>query len=211
MHDFALYIVKLAENLGYTGIFIMMVIESSFIPFPSELAMIPAWYLASIGKMNFSLALLVWTFWAIVWATINYIIAYKLWEKVILKLIKKYGKYFLIEEKHYKQAENYFLKHWSITIFLARFIPAIRQIISLPAWAFQMNYKKFFIYTWIWAWIWNLILMWIWYIAWKNQELIKQYSNQALIGVLFFWTIILVIYIYYHKNLNKNTTKEKVE
>ncbi len=209
MHELALYIVKLAENLGYTGIFIMMVIESSFIPFPSELAMIPAWYLASIWKMNFSLALLIWTFWAIVWATINYILAYKLWEKIILKLIKKYGKYFLIKEKHYKQAENYFLKHWSITIFLARFIPAIRQIISLPAGAFQMNYKKFFIYTWIWAWIWNLILMLIWYIAWKNQELIKQYSHQALIWILIFWIIILIIYIYYNKKLNKNTTQTK--
>jgi membrane protein DedA with SNARE-associated domain len=162
MHNIIIYIVSIAEQLWYTGIFFMMVLESSFIPFPSEVAMIPAWFLAFKWEMNFLLALLVWTFWAIIWATINYFIAYKLWEKIILKLIKKYWKYFLIKEEHYKKSENYFLKHWSITIFLARFIPAIRQLISLPAGAFQMNYKKFFIYTWIWALIWNLILMVIW-------------------------------------------------
>jgi membrane protein DedA with SNARE-associated domain len=203
MHEFINYIINTVWNLWYTWIFFMMVLESSFIPFPSEVAMIPAWFLVFKWEINFSLALLVWTFWAIIWATINYFIAYKLWEKIILKLIKKYWKYFLIKEEHYKKSENYFLKHWSITIFLARFIPAIRQLISLPAGAFQMNYKKFFIYTWIWALIWNLILMIIWYIAGQNQELIKQYSQKALILVLIFSLIVIFFYI---RN-NKRTTK----
>jgi len=200
MHEFINYIVNIADQLWYFWIFIMMVLESSFIPFPSEVAMIPAWYLASIWKMNFFLALFYWTFWAIVWATINYYIAFKLWEKIILKLIKKYGKYFLIKEEHYKKAENYFLNHWPITIFLARFIPAIRQIISLPAWAFEMNYRKFFIYTILWAWIWNFILMIIWYVAWKNQDLIKQYSNKALILALLFVLIIWTVYYFIQKS-----------
>jgi len=204
MHELAMYIVNIAENLWYLWIFIMMVVESSFIPFPSELAMIPAWYLASIWKMDFWLALFIGTFWAIIWATINYIIAFKLWEKVILKLIKKYWKYFFIKEEHYKKSEDFFIKHWSITIFLARFIPAVRQLISLPAWAFQMNYRKFFIYTWIWAGIWNLILMTIGYIAGENQELIKQYSNQALIWILIFSLVIITIYLL----KNKKTTQK---
>jgi len=204
MHEFVNYIVNTIGDLWYLWIFLMMVIESSFIPFPSEVAMIPAWFLAFKWEMSFWLALLVWTFWAIIWATINYFIAYKLWEKVILKLIKNYWKYFLIKEEHYKKSENYFLKHWNITIFLARFIPAIRQLISLPAWAFQMNYKKFFVYTWIWAFLWNLILMSIWYLAGQNQELIKQYSHQALIGIFIFSIIIIVIYIQKNK---KTTTK----
>ena len=191
MHQIIDFIVNTAESLGYTWIFLMMVLESSFFPFPSEVAMIPAGYLASQWKMDFSLALLVWTFWALIWATINYFLWYYLWEKIIKNLIHKYWKYFLIKEEHYNKAENYFQNHWIITIFLARFISVIRQLISLPAGVFRINFKKFFIYTWIGAGLWNLALMLIWYIAWENKELISQYSKELL-----FWWIFLIIIIW---------------
>jgi membrane protein DedA with SNARE-associated domain len=205
MHEYIEIIVKTVWDMWYLGIFLMMVIESSFIPFPSELAMIPAWFLAFKWELDFWFALLIWTFWAIIWASINYFLAYFLWEKIILKLIKKYWKYFFIKEEHYQKSENYFVNHWSITIFLARFIPAVRQLISLPAWAFKMNYKKFFIYTWVWAWIWNLILMTIWYIAGQNQELIKQYTNKTLLIILLL--SIILIYWYTKFNINKKNSK----
>jgi len=182
----------------------MMVLESSFIPFPSEVAMIPAWYLASIWKMSFLIALVAWTAWALIWAVINYFLAYYLWEKVIVKLVRKYWKFFFIKESHYKKSENYFLEHWMITIFLARFITIVRQLISLPAWAFKINFRKFFIYTWIWAWLWNLWLMVIWYIAGENKELISKYSFELLFG----WILVILIgwaaYIYIN-NTKKNT------
>ena len=193
------WLVGMILDLGYLGIFLLMAIESSFIPFPSEVAMIPAWYLASIWKISFLWALAVWTFWALVWATINYYIWYKLWEKSVLKLINKYGKYFLIKTEHYVKSENYFLKHWIITIFLARFITVIRQLISLPAWVFEVNFKKFFIYTWVWAWLWNLALMTIWYIAWENKELIKEYSFELVIWGIITIISIWTIYIYLNK------------
>ncbi len=199
MHEIINTIVNFSSDLWYTWIFIMMVIESSFIPFPSEIAMIPAWYLSSIWKMNFSIALIVWTFWAIIWASINYILWYYLWDKTINKLIKKYWKYFLITKQHYETTEKYFEKHWSITTFLARFITVVRQLISLPAWVFKMNFAKFFFYTWLWAWLWNLILMTIWYIAWENKELIAEYSYEILIGSVFFILIIANIYYYLYK------------
>ncbi len=205
MHEFVNYVVQLVGNMWYIWIFIMMVLESSLIPFPSEIAMIPAWYLSCTWELNFYISLFVWTFWAIIWATINYIIAFKLWEKLTLSFIRKFWKYFLINEKHYRKAENYFLKHWNITIFSARFIPGIRQIISLPAWSFEMNYRKFFFYTMIWAWIWNFILMVIGYIAWKNKDLIKQYTNSALFYSIIFLIIIISIYIYYN---NKKRIKD---
>ena len=202
MHEIINTIVNIADQLWYVWIYIMMVLESSFFPFPSEVAMIPAWYLSSTWQMNFSIALLVWTFWALTWATINYILGFYLWDKVIHKLIKKYWKYFLITTKHYDLTENYFQKHGSITTFLARFITIVRQLISIPAWVFKMNFSKFFFYTWLWAWIWNLALMTIWYIAWENKELIKEYSFQILV-----WTIIFVILaanIYYYLHIRKN-------
>jgi len=195
------FIVNWVSNLGYSGIFIMMVLESSFIPFPSEVAMIPAWYLASIWKMDFSIALIVWTFWAIIWATINYVLWFYLWEKVIRKLIKKYWKFFLIKPKQFEKTEKYFQKHWWITTFLARFISIIRQLISLPAGIFKMNYISFFIYTTFWAFLWNLILMIIWYIAWQNKELIQKYSQETMYFIIIF--IIIIWIFYYYKNERK--------
>lgn len=201
MHEIINTIVSFAENLWYTGIFFMMVLESSFFPFPSEVAMVPAWYLSSIGKMSFPIALAVGTVWALVWATINYAIWFFLWEKVVVKLIHKYGKFFLISEASYKKAENYFLEHGAITTFLARFITVVRQLISLPAWVFEMNFAKFFFYTGLWAGLWNLFLMIIWYIAGENQELIAKYSKELLIGWIIF--VILVGGMYYLYNKKK--------
>ena len=203
MHEIITFIVNFAENLWYTWIFIMMVLESSFFPFPSEVAMIPAWYLSSTWAMNFSIALIVWTFWALVWATINYLLWYYLWWKVIHKLINKYWKYFLITKNHYHATEKYFEKHWSITTFLARFITVVRQLISLPAWVFKMNFSKFLFYTWLWAWLWNLFLMSLWYIAWENKEIIAKYSLEILIWTIFFVLITANIYYYLHTKKNE--------
>lgn len=164
--------------------------------------MIPAWYLASIWEMDFFIALLVWTFWALVWATINYILWFYLWSKIIHKLVKKYWKYVLITPNHYRETEKYFEKHWSITTFLARFITVVRQLISIPAWVFKMNFTKFFIYTWLWAWLWNLILMSIWYLAWENKELIAKYSFEILIVSVMFILITANIYYYLHRRKN---------
>lgn len=199
MHEIINYIVDIAEQFWYIWIFVMMVLESSFFPFPSEVAMIPAGFLSSTWEMNFWIALLVWTFWALVWATINYIIWYYLWWEKIKKLIHKYGKYFFIKEKHYEKTENYFQKHWIITTFLARFITVIRQLISLPAWVFKINFAKFFFYTGLWAGLWNLALMSIWYIAWENEKLIAKYSMELLFWWIFLIAIIWFSYYYMRK------------
>ena len=204
MAEFVTYIVNLVSDLWYTWIFIMMVIESSFIPFPSEIAMIPAWYLASIWKMDFLYALIAWTSWALVWASINYILWRYLWHKMVKSLIHKYWKYVLLNENHYLKSEKYFEKHWTITIFLWRFIPAVRQLISIPAWIFKMNFNEFIIYTWFWVIIWNLILMYIGYIAWENTELIKRYTKEVLIIILAIILIILIIYYFFNKKKNND-------
>ena len=199
------FIVDKVEHFWYAWIFIMMTIESSFIPFPSELAMIPAWYLASTWAMNFYIAFLVWSIWALLWACINYFLWWKLWWPIIKVLIHKYWKYIFVSEKHYELWEKYFKKHWSITTFNARFIPAVRQLISIPAWVFKMSITKFLIYTWLWASIWNLILLTIWYIAWQNRELIQEYSTISLIVVLILIFIISLLYFL----TNKYILKEK--
>ncbi|MFK7780137.1 MAG: DedA family protein [Candidatus Gracilibacteria bacterium] len=202
MHELINTIVNFTADLGYTGIFIMMVLESSFFPFPSEVAMIPAGYLASVGKMDFSIALIVGTFGALVGATINYMLGFFLGSKVIHKLVKKYGKYVLVTKNHYHETEKYFEKHGSITTFLARFITIVRQLISLPAGVFKMNFAKFFFYTGLGAGIWNLLLMLIGYTAGENKELIEKYSFEILIGSVLFTIIVANIYFYLHRRKN---------
>lgn len=204
MHEIIEYIVGIVWDLWYTGIFIMMTLESSFFPFPSEVAMIPAWYLSATWEMNFWLALLFWTLWALLGAIINYVLGYKLWWPIIRSLIHKYGKYFLIKDEHYQKTEIYFEQHWVITTFLARFVTVIRQLISLPAWVFKMHFGKFLFYTGLWAGLWNLILMVIWYVAWENKELIAQYTKELLI-----WWIIFVIFIALGYILKNKTLKFK--
>ena len=199
MHEIIEYIVEIVWDLWYTGIFIMMTLESSFFPFPSEVAMLPAGYLSATWEMNFAFALFFWTLWALVWASINYFLWYKLWGPIIKSLIHKYGKYFFIKDEHYQKTEEYFLKHGVITTFLARFITVIRQLISIPAGVFKMNIWKFLFYTGLWAWLWNLILMLIWYLVWNNQELLAQYTKQLLIGWIIFVVFIALGYILKNK------------
>jgi len=195
MHEIIDIIVNFVGELGYTGIFFMMVLESSFFPFPSEVAMIPAGYLASIGQMNFAIAFLAGTAGALIGASINYILWYKLWAPIIKTLINKYWKYFLIKIEHYERTEIYFQKHWVITTFLARFVTVIRQLISLPAGVFKMNFAKFLFYTWLGAGWWNLLLMWVGYVAWETWNLV-------IAGILFV-VIIGTIYYFVHKNKKK--------
>jgi len=192
------FIVEKVGDWWYTWIYIMMTIESSFIPFPSEVAMIPAWYLSSLWKMNIYFAFLAWTLWALTWASINYFLWKKFGWPFIKNTINKYGKYIFLSLDHYNKAEMFFQKHGGITTFNGRLIPGVRQLISIPAWVFKMNFIKFIVYTTFWAWIWNIILLMIWYIAWENKELISRYSNEAT-----FWAIILIILIsiiYYFTN-----------
>lgn len=204
MHDIIDAIKEFLGQIGYTEIFIMMVLESSFFPFPSEVAMIPAGYLSATWSLNFGMALLVWTFGALVWATINYTLWYKLGWPIIKSLIHKYGKFFLITDAHYEKTEVYFQKHWVITTFLARFITVVRQLISLPAGVFKMNFWKFFFYTGLWAGWWNLALMVIGYIAWENEELIAEYTKELLIWWILLIISVWLIYFFYNKKKAKS-------
>ncbi len=195
LHALIEKIIFLIGDLGYTGIFIMMTIESSFIPFPSEVAMIPAGYLSSLGQMNFFIAFLAGTFGALVGASINYWWGNYLGRPIVKKLVGDYGRYFFLKMEHYEKTEIYFEKHGSITTLVGRFIPAVRQLISIPAGIFQMNYFKFLLYTAIGAGTWNLVLMSIGYIAGENRELIARYTTQALMVLVI--VIILLIWLYY--------------
>lgn len=203
LHQIVDLIVTTVWDWGYTGIFIMMMVESSFIPFPSELAMVPAGYLSSTGQMSFMAAFLFGTGWALFGATINYFLGKHFGWPTIKHMIKKYGKYILLNQDHYKKSTKYFKKHGAITTLIGRFIPAVRQLISIPAGIFNMDFSKFILYTGIGAGIWNLILLTIWFIAGENKELIAKYSGSALFAILFAAVLMWVIYYHFIKKESK--------
>ena len=213
MHDLIDMIVGVVDKLGYIGIYIMMTLESSFIPFPSEVAMVPAWFLIADGRMSLWLAFWAGTLWAMTWASINYFLWMYLGKPIVQKLIHNYGKYILLNEAHYHKSEKYFEKHGSITTLVGRFIPAVRQLISIPAGIFRMHYGKFLFYTTVGAWTWNGILIAIWYVAWENKELIKTLKIEAVVILLIVLSIIVFAYVRYVKSQAKKLRKleKKIE
>ncbi|AJD05089.1 DedA family protein [Campylobacter lari] len=198
LSDIIDFLLTLAKDWGYWGIIFLMFIESSFFPFPSEVVMIPAGYLAHQNELNFWLCLLCGTFGALLGALLNYYLCYFLGREVLLKICKYFG----VNEAKFAQFEAFFNKHGEISTFSGRLIPGLRQYISLPAGLARMNLKKFIFYTSLGAGIWCLILLILGYILGKNEDLIKEYLHFVIIACIIFTTMIVVIYIYIQKRKN---------
>ncbi|MDN5068834.1 DedA family protein [Aliarcobacter butzleri] len=191
------FIVETVSSLGYFGIFIMMFLESSFFPFPSEVVMIPAGYLASKGEMNIYLVLLFGILGSLAGALFNYYFAIKLGRTFLLR----YGKYILISEETILKMEEFFKNHGHISTFSGRLIPGVRQYISLPAGLARMNIFVFSLYTSLGAGIWVLILTILGYFLGNNQALVKEYLHIIVIVIL----ILLAIFAYFYYRRVKKT------
>ena len=192
------FIVDTVGSLGYTGIFFMMFLESSFFPFPSEVVMIPAGYLAYKGEMNIFLVVFFGILGSLAGAIFNYYFALKLGRVFLLK----YGKYFFIKDETIFKMEEFFSKHGHISTFFGRLIPVVRQYISLPAGLSKMNLFVFSIYTSLGAGIWVIILTLLGYFLGGNEELLKEYLHQIVISLLII--IAIFSFIYYLRVKNKN-------
>ena len=191
LNDFITIILKIIVDFGYLGIIIGMAIESSFIPFPSEIIMIPAGYLSFKGDFNLMISIICGIFGTLIGSSINYFIAKKLGRPLLLK----YGKYFFISQNILMKSERFFIKHGEISTFIGRLIPGIRQIISIPAGLFQMNFMKFIILTSIGGGIWIIILTLFGYFIGHQQHLIKEYIIFIKFGAILFCLLIILIYI----------------
>lgn len=148
------------ENANYLFVFIFMTIESSFIPFPSEVVVPPAAYLACTGTdMNFGLVIVFATLGALTGAFINYYLALWIGRPIVYRFANsRFGHACLIDQAKVEKAEAYFEKKGAISTFVGRLIPAVRQLISIPAGLARMNIGVFALFTTLGAGIWNIVL-----------------------------------------------------
>jgi membrane protein DedA with SNARE-associated domain len=182
-------------KFGYTGIFLLMAMESSVIPVPSELVMPPAGYWAAAGKMNMVIAIICGTLGSLIGAYANYFAARYLGRPLLLK----YGRYVWITEEKFAKVETFFHKHGEISTFIGRLLPVVRHLISLPAGLAGMHHWKFSLYTLLGAGIWCTVLTLIGYVIGENQQLIVKYSHQAVIGVVIFSAVLIALYVRRHR------------
>src|SRR5574344_482725 len=197
------------DNLNYGWVILFMAIESSFIPFPSEVVMIPAAYMASeTGEMSFPMIILCGTLGALIGAMINYFLAYSLGRPIVYAFANsRFGHMCLIDAEKVEKAEKYFDERGAISTLIGRMIPAIRQLISIPAGLAKMNLVPFILYTCIGAGIWNCILVGIGYVfhsTMPKQELIDTIAHYShIIGAAAIVIAIAIIAYLVYKGLKK--------
>lgn len=195
LHDTINWLIATIGSMGYIGIFLLMAMESSIIPIPSEIIMPPAGYLVHQGRMDMGLVILSGTLGSLAGAYVNYFAARFLGRPLLLK----YGHYVLISDEHFDRVERFFLSHGEISTFIGRLLPVIRHLISLPAGLAGMSHIKFSIYTLAGAFIWVSVLSWIGYFLGHNEALIQQYSHQVIIDILAASAVLVTVYIMLHR------------
>lgn len=191
-------IIQLIHSTGYLGIFILMGLESALIPIPSEVTMPFAGYLVQQNVLNIWLVIIVGTLANLAGSLLAYWIGYELEETVLLSLIKKYGKFVLIDEHEYHRAKKWFDKYGDKIVFVSRLLPGIRTVISLPAGMFGMNLKKFIIYTTVGCLIWSALLTYIGFVLGANWNSLEGYYRKFEI-VIVVGLILAVLWYVDHK------------
>src|SRR2546428_10287272 len=188
LESFIHWLLERFRDLGYPGIVVLMAIESSILPLPSELVMPPAGYLVAKGEMSLVLAVACGVLGSILGAMANYGLA--LW--LGRAFVRRMGRYVLVSERGLDRSERFFADHGEISTFLARMLPVVRHLISLPAGLARMPLRRFVVFTGLGAAVWCTILTWIgWFIGKKEDLLLsalddeaKRYARRAMVILL---------------------------
>jgi len=205
-HHVVSWIVETVSLWGYKGIVVLMFLESSFFPFPSEVVVPPAGYLAAQGEMSLDLVIAAGIAGSLLGACFNYWLAVK-WGR---PLFERYGRYVLISQTSLDRSEQFFARHGHISTFVGRLLPGIRQYISLPAGLARMNLALFAVFTALGAGIWVLILALTGYFVGNNQELIGQYLHQIIFAVVLTCVLLVVGYVVVYKRSSVGRKKKEL-
>lgn len=197
------------ENLNYWTVTLGMILESSIIPFPSELVVAPAAFKAASGELNIFLIVLFATIGADIGAIINYVASYFLGRPIVYAFANsKFGHMCLINEEKVKKSEEYFNKHGVLATFTGRLIPVIRQLVSVPAGLSKMNFFVFLAYTTLGAFVWNCVLAGLGYylhsvVSWEElQGALHKYDTEMKIGI-FALLAVIILFVVIKKKLKK--------
>jgi len=175
-------------NLNYFTIALLMLIESTFLPLPSEVVIPFAAYKAAQGDLNIFGVVFFGTIGALIGSLINYTLAYYLGRPIVYKFAEsKVGRLFLLSKEKVEHAENYFIRNGNTSTFIGRLVPGIRHLISIPAGLAKMDLRSFMLYTFIGAGIWNIILAIVGYYIYDLRDKIFPYVDNVLyiLGALF--------------------------
>lgn len=201
------WIVWFVEHFGYIGIFVFTFLESTFMPIPSEMTMVPAGYLVQQGRMDMTLVFLFSVAGTLGGSLFNYWLALKLGRPMLMR----YGKYFFIKPERLVWIDEYFRDHGPISIFTGRLIPGVRHFISFPAGLARMNLRLFCLYTTLGGAIWMATLMALGYFIGQNELLLKRYLTIIIWGILAILAVVVVIYVrkrrVQREQINKGTTE----
>ena len=196
LESFVHWLLDRFRDLGYPGIVILMAMESSVLPVPSELVMPPAGYLAAKGEMSFVVALACGVLGSVLGALANYYGAH--W--IGGPFLRRYGKYVFLSESALARSERFFAQHGEFSTFVGRLFPVVRHLISIPAGLHRMPLPKFIGYTALGALLWCTILTWIGYALGRNEgvlrnEEVQRYATWAILALIPIVAIAAVIYV----------------
>ncbi len=187
------FLLRLTADMGYFGVFVLMSVESSFIPFPSEIVVPPAAFLAAKGEMNLYLVILAGVLGSLVGASVNYFLARTLGRTIIFELIEhKFARFLLLNKEKIEKSEKLFLKYGGRATFFGRMLPAIRQLISLPAGFVRMNFGKFLGFTFLGSFLWVSVLALLGFYFGENEAVLSQYYNEITFFVVGFVVLFFV-------------------
>ncbi|MCR4603239.1 MAG: DedA family protein [Prevotella sp.] len=209
----------LLNNLTYPNILLLMLLESTVVPVPSELVVAPAAYHAASGNLNVFLVVLFATIGAAIGASINYVVALYVGRPVIYKFANsKWGKMCMLNQEKVEKSERYFDNHGVVATLTGRLIPGIRHLISLPAGLARMNYWKFLLYTTLGAGVWHSILAALgWYLhsVVPESELdatIEKYNHYIVLGIVAIVALVIVYFVVKHyRKKGKQASEEATD
>lgn len=184
--------ITITQTLGYPGVVFLMALESTAIPLPSELILPFAGFLSATGEFNIWFALIASIIGSLIGSLFSYWMGYYGGNKFVLA----FGKYFFLDVADLAMTEEWFKKRGESVIFLARFVPVVRHLISIPAGIGKMDLKKFCLYTILGAGVWNAILLWAGFFLGSNWREIRNYSEYLsflVAGLLVIATVIFIV------------------
>ncbi len=195
LHQVITWIVQTVAHWGYPGIVALMFLESSFFPFPSEIVIAPAGYLAFRGDMSLWLVIVCGVCGSLLGAIFNYWLAIQFGRP----FFEKYGRYLFVSRKALDRADGFFQRHGHISTFVGRLLPGIRQYISLPAGLARMNFSLFCVFTALGAGIWVVVLALTGFLFGQNQALLMSNIHRISIWLVLFCIGVVAVYVWRKK------------